>query len=653
MRYCLNFNCQNPQNPIDAEICQNCGSELLLDNRYFALKLIGQGGFGRTFLAVDEFLPTKPRCVIKQFFPGASAFNYRERAAELFRSEARQLETLGKHPQIPKRLAYIEQKSSQYLIQEFIDGRNLAEEVSEEGSFDATKIRQLLENLLPVLDFIHAHRIIHRDIKPENIIRRQTDQQLVLVDFGAAKLVAETALTQTGTVIGSARYVAPEQAVGKAVFYSDLYSLGVTCIYLLTQVDPFDLYSFAQDCWVWQDYLHNSVDRELSNILDKMLQRGTFERYQSAAAVLADLKAEPEQVIVSKPTHSPEASVTGLKLSPINWLHIHTIDSESIQFPRTPFPSLFNCSTALSPDGKKLALTGHQHHLVELWDLKTKTLRSKFDVTLARLVISHDNQMLIINGDLDRTSSGATTLIWHLPTGRPIRQLNTKFVSASVDISPDSQILALGGNRGQIELWDVQTGEQTSVLSGHARWFKLLPTISALVYVAITDNTPSLLNRQDSQENRGVPQQSAWLLASASRDKTVRLWDLKTGELLSKLTGHAGWVYSIAVSPDGQTLVSGSADKTVKIWHRETGELVRTLSQFEKPVYSVTISPDGQTLIAGSGDPALTIWNLETGELVNTLEGHPEGVAAVAMSADGETMVSRSLTGQVKIWQPG
>ncbi|MEQ9001669.1 MAG: serine/threonine-protein kinase [Coleofasciculus sp. B1-GNL1-01] len=275
MRYCLNFNCQNHQNPIDAEVCQNCGSKLLLDNRYFALKLIGQGGFGRTFLAVDEFLPTKPRCVIKQFFPGVSAFNYRERAAELFRSEARQLEKLGKHPQIPKRLAYIEQKSSQYLIQEFIDGRNLAEEVSEEGSFDATKIRQLLENLLPFLDFIHAHRIIHRDIKPENIIRRQTDQQLVLVDFGAAKLVAETALTQTGTVIGSARYVAPEQAVGKAVFSSDLYSLGVTCIYLLTQVDPFDLYSFAQDCWVWRDYLQNSVDRELSNILDKMLHRGT------------------------------------------------------------------------------------------------------------------------------------------------------------------------------------------------------------------------------------------------------------------------------------------------------------------------------------------------------------------------------------------
>jgi len=78
MRYCLNFNCQNPQNPIDAEVCQNCGSKLLLDDRYLALKLIDQGGFGRTFLAVDEFLPTKPRCVIKQFFPGVSAFNYRE-----------------------------------------------------------------------------------------------------------------------------------------------------------------------------------------------------------------------------------------------------------------------------------------------------------------------------------------------------------------------------------------------------------------------------------------------------------------------------------------------------------------------------------------------------------------------------------------------
>lgn len=282
----------------------NQQQDTLLHGTYRILRTIGQGGFGRTFLAEDTSAANRPRCVIKQFF----ATNNSDQAAELFRLEAQRLKELGNHPQIPKLLEYFEEAENQdnvgnqYIAQEFIDGQNLEEELSDDGVFTEAEIRCLLSDLLPVLQFVHQHQVIHRDIKPSNIIRRG-DRQLFLVDFGAAKFASETVLAKTGTSIGSAEYVAPEQAMGKAVFQSDLYSLGVTCIHLLTQIPPFDLMDYGEGRWVWRDYLRQPVSEELGSILDKLLQRGTKRRYQSAAEVLADLASTPlTQLTVSSPT---------------------------------------------------------------------------------------------------------------------------------------------------------------------------------------------------------------------------------------------------------------------------------------------------------------------------------------------------------------
>ncbi len=187
MSQCLNPDCLN-QNPPNTNFCQKCGSKLLLAERYRAVKIIGQGGFGRTFKAVDEFKPSQPFCVIKQFFPQAQGTQNLEKAAELFAQEAVRLESLGTHPQIPELLAFFTQDNRQYLIQEFIDGKNLQQELETVGAFNETQIWELLNDLLPVLEFIHSQQVIHRDIKPENIIRRpdysQKKGELVLVDFG-------------------------------------------------------------------------------------------------------------------------------------------------------------------------------------------------------------------------------------------------------------------------------------------------------------------------------------------------------------------------------------------------------------------------------------------------------------------------------------
>ncbi|MEG4803726.1 serine/threonine-protein kinase [Microcoleus sp. ARI1-B5] len=292
MSYCINPECQKPQNYQTAKSCLNCGFNLLLRQRYRPIQLLGRGGFGKTFLAIDEDIPSQPRCALKQFyFRDRDPENF-NKALELFHQEAVRLDELGKHPQIPKLLACFEQEGHIYLVQEFIDGPTLKQEL-DDNVYEENPIWQLLQDLLPVLQFIHDKRVIHRDIKPENIIRRLSDNKLVLIDFGIAKLLTDSAILRSATLIGSQDYVAPEQMRGKVFPASDLYSLGVTCIRLMTQVPPLDMYDCKTERWWWREFLPKgtSISGELGAILDKLLQTHLKERYSFAAEVLQDINA--------------------------------------------------------------------------------------------------------------------------------------------------------------------------------------------------------------------------------------------------------------------------------------------------------------------------------------------------------------------------
>ncbi|NEP52201.1 MAG: protein kinase, partial [Moorea sp. SIO3C2] len=240
---CLNPDCQNPINPDDHQFCQSCGNKLvLLKNRYRPIRPIGDGGFSKTYLAEDRD-KLDEYCVIKQLAPQIEGTKALKKARELFDQEAKQLQRLGQHPQIPTLLAYFEEDQRLYLLQEYIEGKTLEQELAEAGAFSEDKIKDVLFELLTILKFVHQQKVIHRDIKPGNIIRRPTSGQaaekkseLVLIDFGIAKQLRATVMANiTGTTIGSFGYVPMEQMEGgKAYAASDLYSLGTTWFYLLT-----------------------------------------------------------------------------------------------------------------------------------------------------------------------------------------------------------------------------------------------------------------------------------------------------------------------------------------------------------------------------------------------------------------------------------
>ena len=308
MSQCLNPECLHI-NPEKTAFCQECGTKLLLVDRYRAIKILGKGGFGRTFLAIDEFKPSKPRCVIKQFLPDVKSKKGLKKAAELFEREAMRLDELGKHPQIPELLAFFNQEERQYLIQEFIDGDDLAKELHLKGVFNEQQIKELLHDMLAVLKFVHSNHVIHRDIKPENIIRRKRDNKLVLVDFGAAKEAEELESSKTGTIIGSAAYIAPEQAVGKPKFASDLYSLGATCLHLLTNIEPTELFDVAEGEWIWREHLEdNDLSYQLSKVLDKLVEGATRRRFETVEEVLQALSGGIAPTVTHKRNSSSNYS---------------------------------------------------------------------------------------------------------------------------------------------------------------------------------------------------------------------------------------------------------------------------------------------------------------------------------------------------------
>lgn len=288
---------------VQQKFCTSCGMPLILIGRYLPVKLLGKGGFGAAFLARDRYTPAMRRCVVKQFQPaGDLTPQQMQIAQDLFEREAVVLEELGnRHPQIPDLFAFfpLEVSSLQpgktdrffYLVQEFIDGQNLEEELAQKGQFSEPEILEVLAEILNVLKFVHEHHSIHRDIKPANIMRERSGR-LYLLDFGAVKQVTQAAGGEAGhqrsTGIYSMGFAPPEQMAGSTVFPStDLYALAVTCITLLTGKPAMELFDSYSNEWNWRTYVQ--VSDHLAAILDRMLLSVPSRRFQSADEVIAAL----------------------------------------------------------------------------------------------------------------------------------------------------------------------------------------------------------------------------------------------------------------------------------------------------------------------------------------------------------------------------
>ncbi|MCS6782706.1 MAG: DUF4189 domain-containing protein [Gloeomargarita sp. SKYBB_i_bin120] len=284
-------------------------TDITLVGRYHILKPLGSGGFGQTFLAEDLFLPGHPRCVVKKLQPQSTNPQVLEVARRLFNREAEVLYQLGSTVnRIPRLLAHFEQDQEFYLVQEFIEGHDLSQELTPGKKYPESWVKQFLLDVLEVLSQVHQRHIIHRDIKPANLMRRQSDGRIVLIDFGAVKevgtLIADNrGETAIGTQIGTRGYMPIEQFRGQPRLSSDVYAVGAVAIQALTGLPPSQMEDFDTGELHWQR--HAQVSPALRAVLEKMVHPDWRQRYPSATEALQAV----QELTTATPGLEPTAPV--------------------------------------------------------------------------------------------------------------------------------------------------------------------------------------------------------------------------------------------------------------------------------------------------------------------------------------------------------
>lgn len=333
--YCSQYHA----NPSGSRFCRFCGEALveaasaaiasapssdqtILGMRYRVLHLLGQGGFGRTYLA-EDLNRFQEKCVLKEFVPLVQDADALRKAEELFQREAGVLYQL-QHDQIPRFRELLRvvqnQAATLYLVQDYIPGPTyreiLQDRQREQRTFTEDEILDLFRQLLPVLQYLHNLRVIHRDIAPDNLILRETDSLPVLIDFGGVKQIAaqveqqlrSRAAVPNPTRLGKVGYAPDEQMQsGEVTPSSDLYALAVTALVLLTGQEPLSLYDPHTVTWHWRKRVQ--LSSRLSQVLDRMLAFRPSDRYQSATDVMQALGWQP-----ASHHHVPPSSQAALPL---------------------------------------------------------------------------------------------------------------------------------------------------------------------------------------------------------------------------------------------------------------------------------------------------------------------------------------------------
>ncbi|CAN1210651.1 hypothetical protein TUMEXPCC7403_10675 [Tumidithrix helvetica PCC 7403] len=702
-QFCFNPNCQKPENLDSDRFCKSCGSDLILrgsmhpdrkafpkeiGNRYRAVKVLGQGGFSRTFLAIDSQFSIESSeqderhieryVVVKQLWHQNLNPDNPESIKVRFQQESDLIRQLGEHPQIPSLFDSFEMEGYLYSVHEYIAGKNLAIALSEienseignskPSTFSNLQVWSILEAILPVLQFIHDRQIIHCDLKPSNIICRSANssgdlttwKDFALVDFGTSQFVSEFKLERQGRAIGSPEYAAPEQVRGEAVFASDLYSLGVTCIHLLTGMRPFSLFDFVDNCWNWRPYWHSQaeslplrqqalLEQFLGEILDRMIQPDLSKRFSTAAAILklmnqSGIKSGVKQIFSPIPMDRPAK-----KLS--EWRCDRTLIGHEGLF------ASVNAVVILTPD---TIASASDDKTIRLWNWRSQ------------------QQIACLTGHTNFVKALSYASIY-LPTEHsPTEQIPQTGEQENLHKAKNPRLLASGSADKTIKLWDLEVQQEILTITEHSHavnavafaypkaetnsdrfWLasgsadKTIKLWSVEFEQGLTAPTAKLIATLTGHHlavNAIAFSPIAPILASASTDRTVKLWDLERFQLIQTLKGHTWAVNAIAFSPDGELFATGGDDNTIQLWNVANGTILRTLSGHPWAVSAIAFSPDGKTLISGSWDKTLKLWQVSTGKEIDMLSGHTDSVSCLAVGEHGDLLVSGSRDKTLKIW---
>ncbi len=622
--------------------------------RFHVVGVVGSGGMGVVLRALDVCL--QRQVALKVLDP---RYAKNEVARSRFIREARAAAAITHENVVAVHHVEKHREELPYLVMRLVQGESLQDLLDQKGALPAHEIVRIGRQVAAGLAAAHQAGLIHRDIKPANILLEAETGKVLLTDFGLARAVEDSKLTQSGFVPGTPLYMSPEQARGELLDHrSDLFSLGSVLYAMATGNPPFQgssafvvLREVTETRQQPVQALNPKIPDELAGLIDHLLEKDPNLRMQNASEVAeflgslsGKIPSDPDTTALQHRTNrrlprysrnwwGRNGAIVGVILLSFNSLlllgeltkltHWTVIGQRGHEEDSGPQPRLLLngksgtiWSLAIAADGETLAMALDDGS-IKLWDLRTGQIKATIDK-------AHQGPIWCLRFNRDGTmfataSDDSTVQLWDTQSHKNINTIHLNTSVRTMAFSPDGKHLVTGSRSGMIRFWDLKTGAGLTSIQAHSG------LIMAIAY---------------SPDGKYV--------ASSSGDKTVKVWDVESGDLKQPFKEHTGSVYTLAYHPDGHMIASGGWDRTIQLWDVTTGNVIKVLNGHKEDVWSVAFSSDGKQLVSGSEDRTVKLWDVATGKEIETYKGHTGTIFSVAIH--GNTIASGGRDGIVRVW---